>query len=80
MFTTENLVVFELWCNVQFCHANYVCYYAFYMYTNVYRHGSIGIETFGVSTEPKNDLRFKLIVDSNIGFLLEFGWYSSDLS
>ena len=31
----------------------------------------------GVSTEHKNDLRVKPIVKSDIGFLLEFDWYSS---
>ena len=40
------------------------------------------VETsFGIpcaSTEPENDLRVKLIVDSNIGFLLEFNRYSSE--
>ena len=32
----------------------------------------------GAITEPNNELRVKLIVESEIGFLLEFNWYSSD--
>ena len=32
----------------------------------------------GVSTERKRHFRFKPIVDSDIGFLLEFNWYSSE--
>ena len=32
----------------------------------------------GASTEPENYLRFKLIVESEIGFLLEIYWYSCE--
>ena len=32
----------------------------------------------GTSIEPENDLRFKAIVEGEIGFLLEFDRYSSD--
>ena len=32
----------------------------------------------GMSTKRQRDLRFKPIVKSNIGFLLEFDWYLSD--
>ena len=43
---------------------------------------SISVEVpFGIldaSTERQNDLRFKPIVESDIGFLLEFDQYSGD--
>ena len=40
-----------------------------------FRHVIVSIEAYSASTEPKNDLRFKWIVESDIGFMLEFFQY-----